>query len=161
MITLQRLTVKDAYRLDDEDPVLLRLNEEISQVINNFALYTKLRGVFVVDDDNRFSGVITRTDLLDWARVKFGVALLKPLFDMDKTIRLITLIDTSKVVDILRQETNKVAVLANDTLAHALQMMIEADLIVLPVIDESQHIIGSLTLSEILNLVLIKSQEHQ
>ena len=78
MITLQRLTVKDAYRLDDEDPVMLRLNDEISQVINNFALYTNLRGVFVVDDDNRFSGVITRTDLLDWARVKFGAVLIKP-----------------------------------------------------------------------------------
>jgi CBS domain-containing protein len=161
MITLQRFTVKDAYRLDDEDPVMLRLNDEISQVINNFALYTDLRGVFVVDDNNRFSGVITRTDLLDWARVKFGVALLIPLFDTDKTIRLITLIDTSKVCDILRQETNKVAVFANETLAHALQMMIEADLIVLPVIDKSQHIIGSLTLSEILHLVLIKNQEHQ
>ncbi len=161
MITLQRLTVKDAYRLDDEDPVILRLNDEISQVINNFAHHADLRGVFVVDDDNRFFGVITRTDLLDWARVKIGAVFLKPLIDMDKTIRLISLIDASTVGDILRQETNKVVVFANDTLAHALQMMIEADLIVLPVIDESQHIIGSLTLSELLYLALTKSQEHQ
>lgn len=161
MITLQRLTVKDAYRLDDEDPVILRLNDEISQVINNFADHAGLRGVFVVDDDNRFLGVITRTDLLDWARVKIGAVFLKPLIDMDKTIRLISLIDASTVGDILRQETNKVVVFANDTLAHALQMMIEADLIVLPVIDESQHIIGSLTLSELLYLALTKSQEHQ
>ena len=162
MITLQRLTVKDAYRLDDEDPVILRLNDEISQVINNFANHADLRGVFVVDDDNRFLGVITRTDLLDWVRVKIGAFFLKPLLiDVDKTIRLISLIDTSTVGDILRQETNKVAVFANDTLAHAAQMMIEADLIVLPVIDESQHIIGSLTICELLNLVLNKSQEHQ
>ncbi len=76
---------------------------------------------------------------------------------MDKTIRLITLIGASTVGDILRQETKKAAVLANDTLAHALQMMIETDLIILPVIDESQHIIGSLTLSELLNLALIES----
>ncbi len=161
MITLQRLTVKDAYRLDDEDPVMLRLNDEISQVINNFAHHADLRGVFVIDDDNRFSGVITRTDLLDWARVKLGVVLQKPLIDTDKTIRLTTIIGASTVGDILRPETNKVAVFANDTLAHALQMMIEADLIVLPVIDESQHIIGNLTLSEILSLALTKSQEHQ
>ena len=161
MITLERLTVKDAYLLDDEDPVILRLNDEISQVINNFANHADLRGVFVEDDDNRFSGVITRTDLLDWARVKIGAVFLKPLIDMDKTIRLISLIDASTVGDILRQETNKVVVFANDTLAHALQMMIEADLIVLPVIDESQHIIGSLTLSELLYLALTKSQEHQ
>jgi len=161
MITLQRLTVNDAYRLDDEDPVMLRLNDEISQVINNFAHHADLRGVFVIDDDNRFSGVITRTDLLDWARVKLGVVLQKPLIDTDKTIRLTTIIGASTVGDILRPETNKVAVFANDTLAHALQMMIEAGLIVLPVIDESQYIIGNLTLSEILSLALTKSQEHQ
>ncbi len=160
MITLQRLTVKEAYRLDDKDPIILRLNDNISQVLNNFAQHADLRGVFVVDDDNSFFGVITRVDLLDWARVKLGAGLRKPLIDMDKTIRLITLIDASTVGDILRQETKKVAVFANDTLAHALQMMIEADLIVLPVIDESQSIIGSLTLSEILNLVLTKSQEQ-
>ena len=161
MITLQKLTVKDAYRLDDEDPVMLRLNDEISQVINNFAHHADLRGVFVIDDDNRFSGVITRTDLLDWARVKLGVVLQKPLIDTDKTIRLTTIIGASTVGDILRPETNKVAFFANETLAHALQMMIEAGLIVLPVIDESQYIIGNLTLSEILSLALNKSQEHQ
>jgi len=33
--------------------------------------------------------------------------------------------------------------------------MIESDLIILPLIDESQQIIGSLTLSELLNLVLV------
>ena len=154
MITLQKLTVKDAYQLVDEDPILVRLTDEFSQVINNFVHHAELRGVFVVDDDNRFSGVITRTDLLDWARVKLGAVLLKPLTDTDKTIRLITLIGASTVGDALRPDTKKAAVLANDTLAHALRMMIEADLILLPVIDESQHIIGSLTLSELLNLAL-------
>ena len=160
MITLQKLTVKNAYQLDNEDPVILRFDDEFSHVIDNFAKHADLRGVFVVDEEHRFSGVITRTDILDWARVKLGAALLMPLSDVDKTIRLTTIIDASTVGNVLRQETNKVAVFANDTLAHALMMMIEAGLIVLPVIDESLHIIGSLTLSEILSLALTKSQEH-
>ena len=46
------------------------------------------------------------------------------------------------------------AVLTDDTLAHSLKKMIEIDLIILPVIDESQQIIGSITLTEILNLAL-------
>jgi len=161
MNTLQRLTVKDAYRLDDENPVMLRLDEEISQVIKNFARHADLWGVFVVDGENRFSGVITRTDLLDWARVKLGAALLYQLTDLDKTIRLSTLVGATTVGDLLRQETNNVVVFANDTLAHALQKMIEADLIVLPVINESQEIIGNLTLSELLYRVLTKSEEYQ
>lgn len=157
MNTLQKIFVKDAYHLDNEDPILVKLTDEFSQVIQNFALHTELRGVFVVDDDCRFLGVITRTDQLEWAQAKLGAILLKPLTDMDKTIRLITLIRSSSVGDILRQETKNAAVQACDTLAHALRKMVDTDLIILPVIDESRHIIGSLTLSELLNLALIDS----
>ncbi len=157
MISLQKLTVKDAYRLVDEDPILVKLTDEFSRVIKNFAHHAELRGVFVVDNDNRFSGVITRTDLLDWARVKLGAVFLKPLTNMDKTIRLVNLSNASTAGDVLRPDMKKAAILANDTLTHALRMMIEADLILLPVIDESQHIIGSLTLSELLNLALDES----
>ena len=78
--------------------------------------------------------MITRTVLLDWDRVKLGAALLKTLTDVDKTIRLSTLVGATKVGDILRRETINVSVIADDTLAHALQMIIEADLILLPVI---------------------------
>jgi CBS-domain-containing membrane protein len=155
MNSLQKIFVKDAYHLDNEDPILLKLTDEFSQVIQKFVQHTELRGIFVVDDDDRFLGVITRTDQLDWAQAKLGAVLLKPLTDMDKTIRIITLIGSLSVGDILRQETKEAAVLTNDTLAHALRKMIETDLIILPVIDESRHIIGSLTLSELLNLALI------
>jgi CBS domain-containing protein len=60
------------------------------------------------------------------------------------------------VSDVVRPETKKVAVIANDSLAIALQRMIESDSIILPVIDEAQHIIGSLTLSELLDRVLVE-----
>jgi CBS-domain-containing membrane protein len=157
MNTLQKTLVKDAYQLDNEDPILTNLTADFSHVIQNFALHCELRGVFVVDDDNRFLGVITRTDQLEWAQAKLGAFLLKPLTDMDKTIRLITLIGSTSVGDILRTETKNAAVLADDSLAHALKKMIETDLIILPVIDEAQQIIGSLTLTEILNTALIDS----
>ncbi len=157
MIALRKLTVKDAYQLDDENPILVRLTDEYSQVIHNFVHHAELRGVFVVEDDDRFAGVITRTDLLDWARARLGAVFLKPLTNTDKSIRLVNLINASTVGDVLRPETKKAAVRAQDTLAHALRVMIETDLIVLPVIDEAQHIIGSLTLSEVLNRALTKS----
>ena len=159
MINLQKLTVKDAYRLDYEDPIILGCDDEFIQVIENFAQHADLRGVFVVDEEFHFSGVITRTDLLDWARVKLGAALLMPLTDSDKAIRMSTLVNATTVGDILRQETNNVAVFGNDSLAHALRIMVESDLVILPVINESRHIIGNLSLSELLNRVLIKSQE--
>ena len=157
MQNLQRLNVKDTYRLHEEDPILVMCDDEINQVIDKFAEYTELSGIFVVEHD-RFVGVITRTDLLDWARVNIGTALMKPLNDISKTLRLAALANTSKVSEILRQETNQAFVLPDDTLADALRTMIEADLVILPVIDEARHIIGNLTLSELLNRALGENQ---
>jgi CBS-domain-containing membrane protein len=155
MKILEDMTVKDAYHLRTEDPIMVRMGDEISVVITSFSNHEELRGIFVVDDKDRFLGVITRIDLFDWARVKFGAYFLKPLKDSDKTMRLINLINASTVSDMLRPETINSTVLAEDSLAHALKVMIETDLIILPVIDKSQRIIGNLTISELLNMVVI------
>jgi CBS-domain-containing membrane protein len=158
MQNLQDLHVKDAYRLNDEVPIVVRLEDEIDHVIENFAHHSELSGIFVVEEEGRFAGVITRTDLLDWTRVKVGAALMSPLQDRSKALRLISLIHASIVSDILRQGTKQAVVTPDDTLARALRRMIEADLVILPVIDEEQHIIGSLTLSELLSRVLGENQ---
>jgi CBS domain-containing protein len=155
--TLKKLTVQDAYQLDDQDLIVVKLTDEFSQVIQSFVRYSELRGVFVVDDDNRFAGVITRTDLLHWAQARIGAFFLKPWMNTDETLQLVNLVNASAVEDVLRSDTKKAAVFANETLAHAIKTMIEADLIVLPVVDESRHIIGGLTLSEVLNMTLVES----
>lgn len=157
MKTLEKLVVKDAYLFVDEEPAIVSLTDAFSQIIYDFAHHAELRGIFVVDHKNRFVGVITRTDLLDWARVKLGAIFQKPLTNIDQTIRFANLIQAESVSDVVRPETKKVAVFASDSLALALQRMIEADSIILPVIDEAQHIIGSLTLSELLDRVLVES----
>jgi CBS domain-containing protein len=150
MIKLEKITVKDTMRLDDDDPILLKLTDDFSQVIKNFAQHSEIKGIFVVDEDDRFLGVITRTDILDWARAKLGTILYKPLTDMNETIRLVTLIGASKVGDILRAETKEAVVNQNNTLGEALKIMVDVDLIVLPVVDESSRVVGRLRLSEIL-----------
>ncbi len=155
MKILENMTVKDAYHLRTEDPIMVRMGEEISVVITSFSKHEDLKGIFVVDDNDRFLGVITRIDLFDWARVKFGAYFMKPLADSDKTLRLISLINASTVGDMLRPETINSTVAAEDSLAHALKVMIETDLIILPVIDNSKRIVGNLTISELLNMVVI------
>ena len=150
MKKLEKITVKDTMCLDDDDPILLKLSDDFSQVIKNFSQHIEIKGIFVVDEDGRFLGVITRTDMLDWARAKLGTILYKPLTDMNETIRLVTLIGASKVGDILRPETKDAAVNQDDTLGEALKIMVDIDLIVLPVVDESSRVVGRLRLSEIL-----------
>ena len=156
MIKLDKIIVKDTIRLDDDHPVLLKLTDDFSKVIINFAQHIEIKGIFAVDEEDRFLGVITRTDLLDWARAKLGTILYKPLTDMNETIRLVTLIGASHVGDILRSETKNAAVHLNDTLGEALKIMVDVDLIVLPVVDDSNRVIGRLRLSEILKRSLVE-----
>jgi CBS domain-containing protein len=151
MIKLEKIIVKDTIRLDEDDhPILLKLNDDFSQVIINFSQHIEIKGIFVVDEEDRFIGVITRTDMLDWARAKLGTILYKPLTNINETIRLVTLIGASNVGDILRPETKNAAIHLNDTLGEALKVMVDIDLIVLPVVDESNRVAGRLRLSEIL-----------
>ena len=154
MRKLEKIAVKDTIRQDNDHPILLKLTDDFSQVIKNFAEHIEIKGIFVVDEEDRFLGVITRTDMLDWVRAKLGTILYKPLTAMEETIRLVKLIGASKVGDILRPETKNAAVNQNDTLGEALKIMVDIDLIVLPVVDESLHVIGRLRLSEILDRAL-------
>jgi Mg/Co/Ni transporter MgtE len=92
--------------------------------------------------------------MLDWARVQLGAVTIKPFTDMNKTIRLVSLIKASLVSEILRPETKEAVVRLDDNLAHALRVMVDTDLIVLPVVNDQQHIVGRLRLTEVLNLTL-------
>lgn len=157
MRTLQELTVKEVYELDKEDPVIAGISDTFNHVIHTFSHNADLRGIFVVDNQNRFAGVITRTDLLDWARAKLGAFVIHPMTDTDKSIRLSQLITASTVGNVLHPDSKNSAVFTDDTLAQALKKMIKLDLIILPVIDEAEHILGSLTLSELLDQVLTES----
>ncbi len=150
MIALRKLTVKDACNLNLSSLLIVRPSEEFSQVIQHFANHSELRGIFVADTEGRLLGVITRTDLLDWTRVKLGAIFQAPLPARDKTIRLLSLMRASTVGEVMHPDSQRAAVKLNDSLAHALRLMIELDLIVLPVIDEANQIVGDLKLSQLL-----------
>jgi len=154
MIILQKLTVKDAYHLDLTPSLIVDPDEDFSQVIKRFASIPEARGIFVADEDRHLLGVITRSDLLDWARVKLGAFLHTPPANREKTLRLITLMNASTAGQVMHPDSNRAAVKADASLAHALRLMIDLDLIVLPVIDETTRIVEDLKLSEILGRIV-------
>ena len=154
MNTLQQYTVRDACDLDVRPPLIVGPEEEFSAVIGRFASHPEVRGIFVADGKERLLGVITRTDLLDWARIRLGTALQTPIPDTDKAIRLAALVQASSAGQVMSPESRRAAVRPDDTLAHALRLMIELDLIVLPVVDETGRITGDLKLAELLSLIV-------
>ncbi len=151
MLTLQKLTVRDAYHLDASPSFIVEPDEDFANIIQRFANLSELRGIFVADGERPLLGIITRTDLLTWARVKIGPpteVLSSP--KVENAIRLINLMRASTAGQFMRPDSHPLAVKPDDSLAHALRMMVETDLIVLPVVDEANRIVGDIKLSELL-----------
>lgn len=159
MIILQKLTVKDAYHLDLSPSLIVGPDEDFSTVIQRFARLPQARGIFVADAERRLLGVITREDLLDWARVKLGDFLQLSPAKRDKAYRFAGLMRASTAGEVMHPASHRAAVKADDTLARALRLMIELDLIVLPVVDDANRIVEDLKLSEILGRIVEEEGE--
>jgi CBS domain-containing protein len=150
MQILEELTVGEAYHPDRSPLMLIGPDEEFANVVQRLARQPDLRGAFVVDDEKRLLGVITRTDLLDWARAKLGASLQAPFHGAEKTLRLASLINASTAGQVIHSSSNGAAVTEVDSLAHTLRLMVALDLIVLPVVDGFRRVIGEVRLSDIL-----------
>ena len=155
MKTLQKLIVKDLYLLDTSPPLIVQAGQDITHVIKQFAQKPALRGIFVVDEEKHLVGVITRRDLLDWARTRIGASFRSTRdFWLAEDARLIRIMVSSSVSDIVHPDSSAAYVKLEDSLAQALRVMIEYDLICLPVIDDAGQIIGDLKLTEILHRIV-------
>jgi CBS domain-containing protein len=160
MQTLKRLTVRDACSFDPNPSLIVGPDEDFAEIIQRFATLPELRGIFVVDNEKHLLGVITRTDLLDWARVKIGDPVEMLSTPVEDAIRLISLMRASTVGQFMRPDSHCSAVKLDDSLAYALRLMIKMNLIVLPVVDEANRVVEDLKLSELLALA-IQEGEHQ
>lgn len=158
MITLQKMTVNEVYNSNFNPLLLVGSNEQLSLVIKRFSNHPDLRGMFVVDEQQHLLGVVTRTDLLDWARVKFGGMFHAPRPDLDKSIRLINVMRASTAGEFVHPNSYKAAVSTDVSLAQALRVMIELDLILLPVVTKTNQIIGDIKLSDLLARIIQEEQ---
>jgi Mg/Co/Ni transporter MgtE len=159
MLTLQKLGVKDVYTPGFNTSLVVGPDEDFSEVIKRFANHPELPGIFVVNAKQHLLGVITRADLLDWARIKIGAFLHVPAAGLEKTLRLASLMYASTAGQVMHPTSHRAAVHLNQPLAQALRLMMELDLIVLPVVDDSGQMCGIIKLSNILNRIVQESEQ--
>lgn len=161
MKQLKSITVEEAYNLDQSPSLIVNPEDEFSTVVKRFAEQPELRGIFVAAEDCHLQGVITRRDLLDWARIQIGASFYATDEHwLKEDVRLFELMRASKAKDVARSNSADAAVRPNDPLAEALRKMLALDLICLPVVNDEGVIIGDLKITEILNQVL-SSIENQ
>ena len=160
MKNLKKITVAEAYNLDKTPSWIAAPDDEFTDVVRRFAEEPDLRGIFVAEEDCHLIGVITRRDLLDWARIQIGASFYtSEEYWLKEDVRLFELMRASKAQEVARPDSASSAVHVNDSLSEALRKMMVHDLSCLPVVDEDNIIIGDLKLSEILLQALNSTED--
>ncbi len=138
--------------------LIVNEDEKINEVIRHYAEKPSLRGIFVVDKEQKLKGAITRNDLLQWAKFKIGADIGKSDFVHVDEINRYVYSTTAK--DIMYKYSSEVYVKPDDSLDLALDIMITEDTLSIPVTDDENKIIGDLVFSEVLDAI-IRTQDEQ
>lgn len=150
------ILVKDVF---ENTTLSLIVNEEekITEIIKHYAEKSSLRGIFVVDKEQKLKGAITRNDLLQWAKYKIGADLGSDVVAVDEINRYVY---SSTAKDIMHKYSAEAYVKPEDGLDLALDIMLNEDTLAIPVIDEEKNILGDLIFSEVLDAI-IRTQDKQ
>lgn len=133
---------------------VLPYHTTLASAIHHFAQDNALRSLFLVDEVGKLIGIVSRHDLLDWVRLQMGMppgTSTEPL----QLRRLRQLLRASTALDIASKHSVASALHVNETLADAVEKMARSDEVELPVVDDEGHIVGSLSLSRLLDFVLL------
>ena len=160
MKRLKNVTVKEAYTFDQTPSLIVKPEDNFVDVVRLFSDQPELRGIFVADESCHLLGVITRRDLLDWARIQLGATFHAPDEHwLKEDVRLYELMRASSAMEVARPDSTDAAVRLDDPLAEALRKMLVIDLICLPVIDDDGVIIGDLKITELLRQALLPTTD--
>ena len=144
---MKTIQVEEVYRLHGTATDTIPEDTSLEHIISRFAHEPGLRGVFLIDARQRFSGVITRADLMKWAHFQlFGGKGRHDIAISD----FFRIVDAKKAKDLVSGDPKAITVKETDTLQTALDKMLDYEEDVLPVVDKERRILGDLRLSEVL-----------
>lgn len=142
----QPLFVRDIYNSARMNSLIVDENETLKETITKFAERPELKGIFILDKSKKLKGVVTRIDLLNLVKIKIG----KDLGEVPLRILYLRGLKEVKTKDIASVYSKAAFVKLEDLLEKALKLMIDMDLVAIPIVDDDNNIIGDLKLSDIL-----------
>jgi CBS domain-containing protein len=144
---VKTILVKDVYQLHGTATDSIPEDASLEHIISRFAHEIGLRGIFLIDARQRFSGVITRPALMKWAHYQLFSGKGRhdiAIFDFFR------IVDAKKAKDLVSGDPKPITIKETDTLQTALDKMLDHEEDGLPVVDNELRIIGDLRLSEVL-----------
>jgi CBS-domain-containing membrane protein len=142
--------VKDVHGIHGLCSITMPQDASLMDIIRKFASEPNIRGLFLVDDEQRFAGMVSRLAILKWAEFQ----LKNKLKHDNSSPEIRHIIDTVKAKNLARGDWKSFGVYESDTLEEAFKKMMDAGEDILPVLDDNHKIIGDLRLSEVLQKIV-------
>lgn len=141
---MKTIMVKEVYKLHGKASTAVAEKAALDFVVALFGHEPSFQGIFFVDSDKRYTGMITRFDLLQLFRVNKFKPKEEALNEFLSTAR------HKKAKELQLQDMSSYSVKEIDSLQSALDLMLKFEKDIIPVVDDQGAILGDLSLSEVL-----------
>lgn len=143
---MKTILVRDVYKLHGTASVSVTEEIPLEDIIYRFAHELGLCCVFLVDEEQRFVGTVSRISVIKWADFQLFGKWKSGIPNSEVTNK----ISAVKAKYLARGDWSSFGVREEDTLAEAFKQMMNFGEDIIPVLDEEGRVIGDLKLSEIL-----------
>ncbi len=148
---MKTIQVKEVHRLYGQTSVTVSEDVTLSHVITLLGREPHLKGVFMLDVNQRYIGIISRFDLLKWTQFQlYGAKKIKKI----PVKEFLDMVKATKTKDLVINDSVSFSLKEDDTLQTALDLMIGYEEDIIPVLDSEGKIIGDVSLSELLSKAL-------
>jgi CBS-domain-containing membrane protein len=132
-----------ALVIDEDVPVV--------DVIDQFAAAHGRYSIFIVDEQQRLTAVVSNNDLLSWAKIYFDLIPPEQPLPVGRVRRLL---QARTVSDLAPPESHRMSVRLDETVATAIETMASFGLEDIAVVDGDGRVVNDLRLSEVLSFAL-------
>ncbi|MFC1910424.1 HPP family protein [Chloroflexota bacterium] len=148
---MNTIQVKEIHQVHGKASMSVPEDTALDYVVALFGHERHLQGVFRVDSNGKFVGMVSRFDLLRWAQLKlYGGEKIKKI----PVNELLGLAKATKARDLETDSSGSFSLKEDDTLQTALDLMVGYEEDIIPVLDSEGKIIGDVSLSELLSKAL-------
>jgi CBS domain-containing protein len=144
---MKTIQVGEVYKLHGNSSITVSENVSLEYVLTYLVRDRQIRGVFLVDTDRKFKGLITSTDIRRWVHIELFGGKGRNEIPISSFYQIA---DAKKAIDLARGDYLSIGVKETDNLQTALDKMLDFKEDIIPVLDNVGHVLGDLSLTEVL-----------
>jgi CBS domain-containing protein len=144
---MDTIQVGDVYKLHGTASIAVSEDVSLDYVLAYLGHEQHIRGVFLVNAEKKFKGVVTGNDIRRWAHIELFGGQGRHEIHLSDFYRIA---DAKKAGDLARGDYRSLGVSETDSLQTALDQMLNYEEDIIPVLDSEGRILGDLRLSEVL-----------